>query len=113
MTKEGKKLVFVSVPMANLDDAIIKRRIQITKAWYLKLTEQNVKDVVFYDNYHGCLGMHFPDLKNERLGYLSRAILKLGECDEAIFAKDWESARGCKVEKMVCELYGIKCYFKD
>ena len=107
---DEKKMVFVSVPMSGKDEALIERQIQITKAWYLKVTNQNVKDVAFYDNLRGCRGMHFPNLKNEALGYLGHAITKLGRCDEAVFGKDWQSARGCIIEKDVCDIYGIKTY---
>ena len=105
-----KKLVFVSVPMSGKDEPLIERHIQITKAWYLKATGQNVKDVAFYDNLRGCRGMHFPNLKTEALGYLGHAIMKLGRCDEAVFGTGWESARGCVIEKEVCDKYGIKTY---
>lgn len=105
-----KKMVFVSVPMSGKDEALIERQIQITKAWYLKETQQNVKDVAFYDNLRGCRGIHFPRLKHDELGYLSRGILALGKCDEAIFGKGWESARGCRVEKQICDDYDIKTY---
>lgn len=107
MNNDGKKLVFVSVPMSGKDDAIVERHIQVTKARYLRETKKNVKDVAFYDNLKGCRGVQFPNLDRPNLGYLSRAILKLGRCDEAIFGTGWEQARGCKVEHLVCELYGI------
>ena len=105
-----KKIVFISIPMSGREDALVERQVQITKAWYLKKTQQNVKDVAFYDNLKGCRGIHFPHLKNESLGYLSRAILNLGKCDEAVFGNGWKDARGCKIEYEVCKNYGIKIY---
>ena len=105
---EKKKLVFVSVPMSGKDDALIERNKQITIAGYLKATGQSIKDVAFYDNHNGCLGLTFSDLNAPALGYLSKAILMLGKCDEAIFGQGWKEARGCKIEHDICENYGIK-----
>lgn len=105
-----KKMVFISVPMSGKDETIIERSIQLAKHWYLSATKQNVKDVAFYDNFKGCREEDFTNLKHEALGYLSKAILNLGKCDEAVFGKGWQNARGCKIEKKICDYYGIKEY---
>lgn len=41
------------------------------------------------------------------LWFLGESIKKLSEADVAVFAKDWEKARGCKIENECCISYGI------
>ena len=36
-----------------------------------------------------------------------RAILKLSDADLVVFAKGWETARGCKVEYLIASEYGL------
>ena len=38
---------------------------------------------------------------------LAESLKKLAEADVAVFVKGWEKARGCQVEHMVAEKYGI------
>ena len=60
--------------------------------------------------------VHIPDddiVKNmtgtqKRLFRLGRSIQMLGSADLVIFATDYSTAKGCRVEKFICEVYGIK-----
>ena len=38
---------------------------------------------------------------------LGQSIIKMAEADKVYFARGWETARGCTIEKRVCESYGI------
>ena len=104
------KKVFISVPMSGKDDKVIERAIQVTKARYLHATEQNVKDVEFYDNFHGCRNIQ-PDIKIPALAYLGKAIMELGDCDIIVFGQDWQKARGCQIEHEVALDYGIERFY--
>lgn len=42
-----------------------------------------------------------------RLWYLGRSVQDLGLADLVIFAPGWEYAKGCLVEHMVCDNYGV------
>lgn len=101
-----KKIVFVSVPMNGKEEEEILRQIQITEQKYLNLIGCTLDDVYFYDNHHACrnLEIHEP---NAGLRYLGIAIGMLANCDAAIFGKGWTKARGCRIEHMCCEEYGI------
>lgn len=37
----------------------------------------------------------------------------IGQVDAVYFAKDWRNARGCQIERRVCEEYGIKILEHD
>lgn len=46
-------------------------------------------------------------VNNKRLYYLGSAINTMSGCDAVYFVDGWESAKGCCVEKLVCDLYDI------
>lgn len=45
--------------------------------------------------------------KNKDLQYLAASLRLLAEADVAVFARDWETARGCRIEHAACIDYGI------
>lgn len=47
------------------------------------------------------------------LYYLGESLKLLSGADVAYFAKGWESARGCKIEKAAAEAYGIPFIVKQ
>lgn len=44
----------------------------------------------------------------EPLYKLGNALELLAWCDAAVFCPGWEEARGCQIEHLAAELYGIK-----
>ena len=42
------------------------------------------------------------------LFYLAKSIDMIGQVDAVYFTEDWRSARGCRVERKICEEYGVK-----
>lgn len=40
--------------------------------------------------------------------FLAKSLEKLSGADLVLFAPGWETARGCRIEKLVCKEYGIK-----
>lgn len=52
---------------------------------------------------------HHPDAPKEasRLWYLGRSIQMMTDANLVYFAKGWDTANGCVIERMVCALYGI------
>lgn len=107
-----KKTVFVSVPMAGKDDALIKRSIQIAKKKYLDYTGEKAKDIIFMDN-HGTENgiLHDSNIKSKNVAYLGQAIMKMSLCDAAVFGESWHVSRGCLTEAYACICYGIPFYY--
>lgn len=58
-------------------------------------------DVTILDSYFG-------DFDGNALAFLAKSIETLSKADVAIFAQDWERARGCRIEYMCCKEYGVK-----
>ena len=50
----------------------------------------------------------FDDSDATPLALLARALGKLAEADAVIFAPGWETARGCRMEHLAAEEYGIR-----
>ncbi|MDR1515070.1 MAG: hypothetical protein LBS45_05185, partial [Synergistaceae bacterium] len=63
--------------------------------------EKRGEDVVIVDSF-------FKDFNGNALQFLGRSIGVLAEADAAIFGKGWENARGCRIEHLCCEEYGIE-----
>lgn len=108
------KKVFVSVPMAGKSkieiDYLFKEAIQeyLMKDIHgdLRLYDEARRNTIFVHNNDG-IEKHV-DVRNAKipnLVHLGVAINRMANCDDVIFAKGWENARGCQVEKLVYDLY--------
>ena len=42
------------------------------------------------------------------LYYIAKSIDVMGKVDAVYFAYDWQTARGCRIERKICQEYGIK-----
>ena len=88
--------VMISQPMrGKTNEQIREERAELVK----RLTEQGyeVVDTVFDKA---------PDGVDEAIYYLAESIKFIGQVDMVVFMKDWEKARGCKVEHQVAVEYG-------
>ena len=47
------------------------------------------------------------DCKNARANQIGEAIKRMSDCDIVLFHPDWRFAKGCEVEHLMCEIYGI------
>ena len=95
------KQVFVSVPMAGRTDEDIFHDIQE------RVFEYNGDAAAFLDNLFvpDDVNWEAMDAKRPALVYLAWALRQMANCDDVIFADGWEEARGCRVEKLVYDLY--------
>ena len=48
------------------------------------------------------------DVIHESLWYLGRSLQFLADADIAYFSQGWDQARGCIIENMVAQRYGIE-----
>lgn len=103
-----KKVVFISLPMSGLSDECVKANIEAAKTAYLTITKLDITQVAFVHNL-GCTVIGHSEMDQNHLAifYLSEALKRLAECDEAFFWFGWMKARGCQVEHDVCIQYGI------
>lgn len=89
--------VFVSQPMANRGDAEIEaEREKIMMLCAEKLG--NVREIASYSSLRH---------RKNALHELGRSIQLMSGADVVVFAPGWQYARGCKVERMCAEKYGL------
>ena len=103
-----QKKVMISQPMSGLSAEHIKA----TRAKVMKYIEDNGYE--FHNSY-------FPDYDNEDdedirfkpIDYLGRALQAQARADILYMCKGWEDAKGCRVEKMAAELYGMEIIYEE
>lgn len=94
--------VFISQPMkGKTEEEILKVREKAIASVKSKCAEDvEVLDSYFadYDPGAGCVP----------LKYLAKSLEILADADIAYFAKDWQDARGCRIENECAIEYGIE-----
>ena len=101
MIKEKFK-VFISQPMAGLSNEEIMSTRKKAIAETEKILGERINPVTSY------FDMYVNENKNSTaLSSLGRSIEYLGLADFAYFVKGWQDARGCRIEHLCCEEYGI------
>ena len=91
------KKVFISQAMSGRKDSVIREeRLEV-----IDLLKQKYEDSLIDD---------YPPsyIKKESLWYLSKALELLAEADAAYFIDGWSGCRGCEIEHLACEEYGIE-----
>lgn len=92
--------IFISQPMnGKTDEEIIKERNQLIDC----AKEHYGENIEVIDSFF----KGAPHNANP-LWFLGESIKKLSEADVAVFAKDWEKARGCKIEHSCAIEYGVE-----
>ena len=91
--------LFISQPMRGrcVEDILFERHGLVYLAQEMLDCEVQVLDSYFADAAPG----------QKPLVFLGKALEQLATADAAIFAPGWEDARGCRIEHMCCEEYGV------
>lgn len=91
--------IFISQPMKGKSNEEIKKQRELLIA---KAKEQFGEDAEIIDSF-------FEDAPVEArpLWYLGKSLELLSTADVAVFAPDWEQARGCRIENTCAIEYGI------
>ena len=94
--------IFISQPMKGLSEEEIRHNRE--KA-IKKIKSLYGDDVEIIDSYIDDEGTH--------LWCLGKSIELLSTADVAYFLKGWNTARGCRIEYMCADNYGIGAYFEE
>ena len=100
-------MVFLSVPMLDRSERDVKLEIE-------KIKEQvmtGFKNVTFIDSF---IEDDNPDnLTKDNIGiwYLGQSLIHLAKANLAVFAPNWNKARGCRIEELVANQYNIECIY--
>lgn len=95
--------VFISQPMnGKTDEEILKERDDV-----YRLIKRTIPDSELIDTFIS----EQIDEKHGGLKYLAESIKMLDEADGVWMLKDWQTARGCKIEHECAIAYGIPVYY--
>ena len=103
--------IFISQPMSGKDanDIIEERKWAIKTAKEKYGRDIEIIDSYIDDEYRTSFEKDFGKIINNFSVYwLGMAIGYLSEADALVMVGDWENSKGCKIEKMVAETYGIE-----
>ena len=93
------KKLFISQPMCGrTDEEIIEERRLAIKEVEALLKEPVEELETFFDDF---------GLGTKPLEYIARSIEFMAKADVVYFAKEWEEARGCKIEYQCATEYGL------
>ena len=91
--------VFVSLPMnGRKHDEIVEEQKALVK-------EVSAKIGIDLEMIDSCISENVENLKP--LECLGKSLEILAKADCVIFGKGWENARGCRIERLCAEQYGI------
>ena len=92
------KKVFISQPMngRSFEELMAERNI-------LTLIAQS-----YFDEPIEVIDSYLKEEYANPLYYIAESIKLLAQADAAIFAPEWDNGRGCRVERKVCDEYGIR-----
>ena len=109
--------VFISIPMSGRTEEEINNEYNhiVDHIKYLF----NVNEVVICDQRrpddsvpsHISNNKEKYDMKDSSIWHLAKDIELLSSVDIVVFAKNYEKARGCRIEEMIAKEYGIKRYY--
>ena len=89
--------IMISQPMnGKTTEQIRKEREELVKE--LEKQGHEIIDTIFTDE--------VPEGYDPAIYYLSKSIRTIGKADAVVFMKDWEQARGCRIENQVALAYG-------
>lgn len=81
------------------EEEIIKERERVIKK--IKESGNEYIDTVYKEEADG-------EVKNKRIYYLGRSIEDMSKADIVYFMEGWREGLGCRVEHLICDLYGIE-----
>lgn len=95
--------VFVSIPVRGRADAEVAAEKQAILERVRKAYPEEAAELIDTDI------SEFAPMDGDRAGvwYLGKSLELLATADLAVFADGWRNARGCRIERAVCEAYNI------
>ena len=106
------KLFFISQPMAGKTDVeIAAERTMIKERIKREINPAAIFINSVPDREKMKKEIKDKKVKSESLYCLAKSLELLSTADMAVFAHDWLSARGCRIEETAARQYGIDVYY--
>lgn len=94
--------VYISIPIAGKDEKKQREKADRIKAM---LSKKGYNVVNPFEIYSGCSPTYYD--------YICQDLRALADCDVIFLCKDWQTSKGCKVERFFAETYGKKIMFEN
>lgn len=109
---EVKKKAMLSQPMAGKsDEEIVTTRERAIKA--LESQGYKVVNTLFTDEWYSPKSMEERGVENIPLCFLAKSLESMSLCHAAYFCKGWRDTRGCVIEHMAAEKYGLTILYEE
>ena len=103
-----KTKVFIAQKMTGLTEKDVMKNRKICEDYFIEHLSEEYPDVEFIDNYTPeAAPKEAVKTTHERLWYLGHSLQLLSTADLVIFATDAADAKGCVMERVICEMYHI------
>lgn len=100
------KKVFISQPMGGIyKDKFERDRAAAKQHIYNALGGIPIEFIESYIEHNPNINFRFKS--REPIWYLAQSLILLADADYIYFVNGWQTARGCKVERLVAEEYDI------
>lgn len=101
----------LSQPMAGkTEQEIIETRERAITA--LKENGYDVVNTLFTDEWYNNEAMEARGVVQIPLCFLAKSLENMSLCHAAYFCKDWENARGCRIEHEAAKAYGLEIIYE-
>ena len=102
----------LSQPMAGkTEEEIIATREKAIAT--LKSMGYEVVNTLFTDEWYSQESMSTRGVVQVPLCFLAKSLENMSLCHAAYFCKDWEKARGCKIEHDAAVAYGLRVIYEE
>lgn len=102
----------LSQPMAGkTEEEIIATRERAIAV--LKERGYEIINTPFTDEWYSQEAMMERGVENIPLCFLAKSLENMSLCHAAYFCKDWENARGCKIEHEAAKAYGLTVIYEE
>lgn len=106
-----KKAMFSS-PMAGLTHEKVCENRNRAQA-FLERNGYEFVNTVFEGENWNPEAMKMKGVVHIPVGYLAESLKNMSKCDAIYFMKDWQSARGCRIEHAAAIAYGLEIIYED
>lgn len=100
------KKLFVSMPMAGMTDEEIKDKLLVHKMNLERLMSTK------FELINTCITEMPDDGINHGVWYLGKSITLMSQADLVYFVDGWNESRGCRLEHLIAEDYGVECVYE-
>jgi len=106
------KKAMLSQPMAGkVEEEIVETREKAIKV--LKEKGYEIVNTLFVDEWYNKEQMEDRGVVQIPLCFLAKSLENMSLCHAVYFCKNWQLARGCKIEHDVAVAYGLEIIYED